>query len=395
MRCTGQNGRQDILMIIILREGAAPDGPAVQRVREVVKDFAGVRVEARSIQGARRSVTEVYLLGDTASLPTDPFERLDSVERVFKVSENYRQIGRHDGRAEPIGWDYQGVRLDQDSFEVFLGQCSADTPEYLDQTLSAVRAAGVRCSRIGAYKPRTSPYDFQGHGARCLPWVFELAGKHGVAMLSMEVCEAQHIEDLDRALTEAGSPTGVMLQIGTRNAQNFSLLRAAGRQQRFPVLYKRGHGISLSESLNACEYVASEGNHRIVFCLRGVKTSLGDPHRNFADFTMVPVVQRLTRLPVCVDASHAVGKRTRGSDGLLDIFHASAQGVVAGANMVITETHPEPSRALSDGPQALLPSELRHYVQDLELARQCYLDRRALARQYEDRPTPPDGAPTR
>jgi 3-deoxy-7-phosphoheptulonate synthase len=215
--------------------------------------------------------------------------------------------------------------------------------------------------------------------------VFELAGKHGIAMLSMEVCEAAHIEDLARALDAAGNPTGVMLQIGTRNAQNFSLLRAAGTQSRFPVLYKRGHGISLSESLNACEYIASEGNHRIVFCLRGVKTSLGDPHRNFADFAMVPVVQRLTRLPVCVDASHAVGTRTRGSDGLLDIFHASAQGVVAGANMIITETHPEPSRALSDGAQALLLSELEHYVADLGLARKCYLERRELSQRFAQR----------
>jgi len=375
-------------MIIILREGNGPSGEAVDRIREVVSEFSGVRVEARSIQGARRSLTEVYLLGDTAPIPTRPFELIESVERVFKVSEKYRQIGRHEGRAEPIGWEYQGVRLDQESFEIFLGQCSADTPEYLDQTFAAVRKTGVRCSRIGAYKTRTSPYDFQGHGKACLPWVFELAGKHGIRMLSMEVCEAGHIEELDRALTEAGNPTGVMLQIGTRNAQNFSLLRAAGHQKRFPVLYKRGHGISLSESLNACEYIASEGNHRIVFCLRGVKTSLGDPHRNFADFAMVPVVQRLTRLPVCVDASHAVGKRTRGSDGLLDIFHASAQGVVAGANMIITEAHPEPSRALSDGPQALLLPELEHYVQDLALARRCYLDRLALAHKYADAEPP-------
>jgi 3-deoxy-7-phosphoheptulonate synthase len=369
-------------MIIILREGHSTEGEAVARIQTMLEAFPDVRVEARSIRGASRNITEVYLLGETAQIPLHMFELLEPVERVFKVSESYRQIGRHEGKAEPLGWEYKGVRLDQESFEVFLGQCSADTPEYLEQTFKAVRATGVRCSRIGAYKPRTSPYDFQGHGKSCLPWVFDLAGKHGIAMLSMEVCEASHIDDLHAALEAAGHPTGVMLQIGTRNAQNFSLLRAAGRQQEFPVLYKRGHGISLAESLNACEYIASEGNHRIVFCLRGVKTSLGDPHRNFADFTMVPVVKRLTRLPVCVDASHAVGRRTRGSDGLLDIFHASAQGVVAGANMVITETHPEPARALSDGPQALLPSELQHYVQDVQLARTCYEQRLKLASSY-------------
>src|SRR6202795_590856 len=120
-----------------------------------------------------------------------------------------------------------------------------------------------------------------------------------------------------------GSPPGAMLQIGTRNTQNFELLKAVGRQQEFPVLLKRGFGITLDESLNAAEYLASEGNSKVVFGLRGMKTNMGDPHRNFVDFAHVPVVRRLTRMPVCVDPSHSVGSRARAPDGILEVMHVT------------------------------------------------------------------------
>jgi 3-deoxy-7-phosphoheptulonate synthase len=171
----------------------------------------------------------------------------------------------------------------------------------------------------------------------------------------------------------------VMLQVGTRNAQNFELLKAVGAQTELPVLFKRGMGITLEESLNACEYVASGGNRRIVFCLRGVKSHLGDPHRNFVDFAHVPVVKRQTRLPVCVDPSHSVGRRSADADGLLDIFHVTAQGVVAGANLVLVDVHPAPEKALCDGPQALRLEELAGFVEDVRIARAAYEARRARA----------------
>jgi 3-deoxy-7-phosphoheptulonate synthase len=206
---------------------------------------------------------------------------------------------------------------------------------------------------MGAYKPRTSPYDFQGLGKGCLPYVFELAGKHGIRVVAMEATDAAHVDEIRAALENAGRPTGVMLQVGTRNAQNYELLKQIGRQQEFPVLYKRGMGISLEESLNACEYIASEGNARIVFCLRGVKTHLGDPHRNLVDFAHVPVVRRQTRLPVCIDPSHSVGKLLIAPDGVPDIVHVIGQGVVAGAAAVLVDFHPHPEQALCDAGQAL------------------------------------------
>jgi 3-deoxy-7-phosphoheptulonate synthase len=138
------------------------------------------------------------------------------------------------------------------------------------------------------------------------------------------------------------------------------------------VLLKRGFGITLSESLNAAEYLASEGNRKVIFGLRGVKTNMGDPHRNFPDFAHVPVVKRLTRMPVCIDPSHAVGSRTRGPEGILDVMHATAQGLIAGANMVLVDFHPAPSRALVDGPQALSLDELALLLEDVQIVREAY-----------------------
>ena len=202
----------------------------------------------------------------------------------------------------------------------------------------------------------------------------------------MEVTHESHLEEIDEALEKAGRPTGVMLQIGTRNTQNFELLKAVGRQRTFPVLFKRGFGITLSESLNAAEYLATEGNSNVIFCLRGMKTNFSAPHRNMVDFTHIPAVKRLTRMPVCIDPSHSVGSRERAPDGLLDVFHATAQGIVAGANMVLVDFHPNPPKALVDGPQALLMSELSHFLADVEVVREAYEKRRQLALQYAGAP---------
>jgi 3-deoxy-7-phosphoheptulonate synthase len=169
-----------------------------------------------------------------------------------------------------------------------------------------------------------------------------------------------------------------MLQIGTRNTQNFELLKAVGRQHTYPVLLKRGFGISLNESLNAAEYLASEGNNQVIFCLRGVKTSFNAPHRNMVDFAHLPIVKRLTRMPVCIDPSHSVGTREKSSDGILDIIHSTSQGIIAGANMVLVDFHPVPTEALVDGPQALTLNELPEFIQDTMISREAYKKRVAL-----------------
>ena len=194
----------------------------------------------------------------------------------------------------------------------------------------------------------------------------------------MEVTHESHIEEIDTCLEKLGRPTGVMLQIGTRNTQNFELLKAIGRQQTYPALLKRGFGISLNESLNAAEYLASEGNSRVIFCLRGMKTAGGAPHRNMVDFAHVPVIKRLTRMPVCIDPSHSVGSRDAAPDHILDVAHATAQGVIAGANLVLVDFHPRPREALVDGPQALLLDQLPRFLADVKLCRESYLARQRL-----------------
>ena len=362
-------------MIIVLKADVEADSPEARRLIESAESYPDVQTQVHRIQGANRSVTEIYLLGQTGVIPTEPFQEFACVERVVRVTERYRSIGRHQGGVDAVGFEYNGVRVSQDSFHPFPGLCAVDERENVEIMFRALQEHGIETSRAGAYKPRTSPYDFQGHGADCLPYVFELAGKYGIRIISMEVTHESHLEEIQKALAESGQATGVMIQIGTRNAQNFELLKAVGQQTELPVLFKRGMGITLEESLNACEYVASGGNRRIVFCLRGMKTNLGDPHRNFVDFGHVPAVKRLTRLPVCIDPSHSVGRRSVAPDGLLDLFHVTAQGVIAGANMVLVDFHPDPEQALCDGPQALHMDELRPFLEDLGIVREAYEQR--------------------
>jgi 3-deoxy-7-phosphoheptulonate synthase len=294
-----------------------------------------------------------------------------------KESPEFRILGRRAGNEESIRFTYRGVVFDQDCFHVVAGLNAVDTRDFVEQTFAALKDAGQVCARMGAYKPRTSPYSFQGYGRKCLPYVFELAGKYGIRVISMEVTKDEHLDEIRAALRETGDPTGVMLQIGTRNTQNFELLKTVGSQRDFPILLKRGFGITLHESLLAAEYIASEGNRDIVFCLRGMKTNFGDPHRNLVDFAHVPVVKRLTRMPVCVDPSHSVGLRACPPDGLQDIFHVAAQGIVAGANLVLTDVHPQPKRALVDAAQALTLEELPGFLADCAIAREAYEKRLA------------------
>lgn len=341
-------------MIIIFNSEVDPQGDEVRHLlQHIEQQYKNVNAQVHFVRGATRSLTEVYLIGKTEEVSREAMELFPGVERVVRISEKYRIIGRHRGQVEAVGFVYNGITFDQDSCHVFAGLCAVDTREHVAKMMQELNRVGLTTTRMGAYKPRTSPYDFQGHGRECLPYVFELAGQYGIRVIAMEIVHENQIEEIINALEQAGKPTGVMLQIGTRNAQNFELLKYVGQQQEFPVLFKRGMGITLEESLNACEYIASQGNRNIIFCLRGVKTHLGDPHRNLVDFAHVPVVKRLTRMPVCIDPSHSVGKRENAPDGLLDLYHVTAQGLITGANMVLVDFHPSPEKALCDGPQAL------------------------------------------
>src|SRR6266545_4047926 len=366
-------------MILILEPNTDPDRPDYKVLVSQLDRLPGIRYRVHREVGAEVTLTEVYLIGNTGALTTEQMSILPCVEKVVRVSEAYRVLGRHkQGDTRAASFEYNGVRFGQDTLNVFAGLCAVDSPESVEAMMKALAERGQACTRMGAYKPRTNPYAFQGYGAKCLPYVFELAGKYGIKVIAMEVTHESHVDEIRAALAKTGSPTGVMLQIGTRNTQNFELLKLVGRQQEFPVLIKRGFGITLDESLNAAEYLATEGNRKVIFCLRGMKTNMGDPHRNFVDFAHVPVVKRLTRMPVCIDPSHSVGVRAVGPDGLDDVFHAAAQGIIAGANLVLTDIHPEPRKALVDAGQALTLEELPEFLEDCAISRQAYEKRRRL-----------------
>jgi 3-deoxy-7-phosphoheptulonate synthase len=369
-------------MILVLEPNTQPASVDYRMLTAQLERLSNVTFRVHREVGTEVTLTEIYLIGNTAALTLEQMQVLPCVAKVVRVSEPYRVLGRHaQGDDRPSSFEYNGVRFGQDTLNVFAGLCAVDSRESVEAMMKALRDHGQVCTRMGAYKPRTSPYAFQGFGPSCLPYVFDLAGKYGIRVIAMEVTHESHVDEIREALDATGKPTGVMLQIGTRNTQNFELLKLVGKQQEFPVLIKRGFGITLDESLNAAEYLATEGNRKVVFCLRGMKTNMGDPHRNLVDFAHVPVVKRLTRMPVAIDPSHSVGTRARAPDGLLDLFHVTAQGVAAGANMVLVDFHPEPSRALVDGAQALLVSELAHFLADVAIAREAYEKRVRLARE--------------
>lgn len=370
-------------MIVTLESNAEPS--AVEAVLQLAARFPGIEPKTHTFRGRGETATEVHLLGMTQQVPTEIFADLAWVRSVVRVSKKYRLLGRHHAGQRSLSFTYNGVTFDDDHLHMFAGLCAVDTLENVDAVMGAVARAGLVTTRMGAYKPRTSPYDFQGLGASCLPWVFELAGKHGIKVITMEVTDGRHIEEIRQALTLSGNATGVMLQIGTRNAQNFELLKEVGQQAEFPVLVKRGMGITLEESLNAAEYIASEGNPNIVFCLRGVKSHLGDPMRNLVDFAHVPVVRKLTRLSVCVDPSHSVGRSDVAPDGIPYIFHAIGQGIAAGATSVLVDFHPNPDCALCDGPQALTLDKLDKLLRYTEIMRGAYREAKLVF--AEERPS--------
>lgn len=370
-------------MILILNPNVDEQSEAYRQLLAHLASMEGIQTRVHAERGSEQRLTEIYLIGNTKALDIEDMQSLPCVERVVRVSEEYRILGRHKDEQRDTHFEYNGVRFGQDTLHVFAGLCAVDNREHVEIMMKAVADQGQVCTRMGAYKPRTSPYAFQGHGKNCLPYVFELAGKYGIKVIAMEITHESHLDEIRAALAQTGNPTGVMLQIGTRNTQNFELLKIVGRQTEMPILLKRGFGITLDESLNAAEYLASEGNRKVIFGLRGMKTNMGDPHRNFVDFSHVPVVKRLTRMPVCIDPSHSVGTRAAAPDGIMDVMHVTAQGVLAGANIVLVDFHPAPPKALVDGPQALQLRELPYFLEDVQIAREAYLKRVALRQKQE------------
>ena len=218
-------------MILILQPDTDKDSKEYRQLLEFLSNLSDIKTRVHDEVGTQQTLTEIYLVGTTSVLQIEDMEALPCVERVVRVSEEYRVLGRHQDDSRPTYFEYNGVRFGQDTLNVFAGLCAVDTPEHVEIMMKALQERGQVCTRMGAYKPRTNPYSFQGHGKSCLPYVFELAGKYGIKVIAMEVTHDTHVQEIHQALEQTGHPTGIMLQIGTRNTQNFELLKAIGRDR--------------------------------------------------------------------------------------------------------------------------------------------------------------------
>jgi len=328
-------------MLIVMTVGATP-----QQVERVIERVISLGLKAHPIPGAQR--VAIGITGNQGAVEPALFESLPGVLEVIPVSHPYKLVSR-EAKPENSVVDVGGVPVGGDNFAVFAGPCSVETPEQTLAIARAVRSAGAQVLRGGAFKPRTSPYAFQG------------LGEPGLAILrdvGREVAMPVVSEALDERSLELVTEYCDMIQVGARNMQNYSLLRAVGRGRK-PVLLKRGMAATVEELLMAAEYLLAEGNYQVVLCERGIRT-FADHTRNTLDLAAIVAVQRLSHLPIIVDPSHGTGKRHK----VVPLARAAA---AAGADGLMIEVHHEPSRALSDAAQAILPEELAQLLGQLPL----------------------------
>ena len=317
-------------MLIVMDRSATP-----AEVSRVVEAAEGMGLKAHPIAGEQR--TAVGLTGNRGTIEPAAFENLPGVLEVIKVSHPYKLVSR-EFHPEDTVVSIGGVPVGGTRLAIIAGPCAVES---LDQTVTIareVKARGANLLRGGAYKPRTSPYSFQGLGEEGLRILAAAREETGLPVVT---------EALDTSSIDVVAKYADALQIGARNMQNFELLKAAGRIGK-PVLLKRGMSATLEEFLLAAEYVLAEGNPNVVLCERGVRT-FSDFTRNTLDLAVVPAVERLSHLPIVTDPSHGTGRRDK-------VVPMSLASVAAGADGVAVEVHHQPERALSDGPQALTPA---------------------------------------
>jgi 3-deoxy-7-phosphoheptulonate synthase len=304
---------------------------------------AGFR--AHAIPGAQR--TAIGITGNQGAVELG-LEEMDGVAEVIRVSKPYKLVSRDAKDSNTvITFPRSSATIGGTELAVVAGPCSIENREQAFAVAERVANAGARFFRGGAYKPRTSPYAFQGLGEEALKIMAEIRDRFGLVIIT---------EAVDNESLELVEKYGDMIQIGARNMQNFSLLKRAGRAKK-PVLLKRGIAATLEELLMAAEYIMSEGNYQVALCERGVRT-FADHTRNTLDLSVVPAVQRLSHLPILVDPSHGTGKRNK-------VTPLSRAAVAVGADGLMIEVHNDPDRALSDGPQSLFPDQFDQLMEEV------------------------------
>ena len=302
-------------------------------------------LEAKVMEGAHQKI--VGVIGDKTKLAATPLDAMHGVKTTVAISKSYKRASREFHPAATVV-DIRGIKIGDGTPVVMAGPCAVESREQLMETAQLVKEGGAQFIRGGAYKPRTSPYAFQGLEEEGLKYLAEAREKTGLAV----VTEVTVVEAVDTVAAYAD-----LLQVGARNMQNFGLLKAVGRAGK-PVMLKRGLAATIDEWLNAAEYIMNEGNPNVILCERGIRT-YETYTRNTFDISAIPAIKHLSHLPIIADPSHGTGKWRM-------IKPVSLASIAAGADGLIIEVHPNPARALSDGPQSLTPENYRDLMASVQ-----------------------------
>ncbi|MBI4435884.1 MAG: 3-deoxy-7-phosphoheptulonate synthase [Candidatus Omnitrophica bacterium] len=330
-------------MIIVFKPEATEK--QIQHVLEKVKT-SGFPVDIN--RGAERTIIGIKgKIDQVARLRIQPFEAFPGVEKVVSISAPFKLVSRQYKPQDTV-IDIEGIKIGGKKVVVMAGPCSVESREIMLEVAKKVKLAGARILRGGAFKPRTSPYSFQGLGEEGLQYLHEAKEKTGLPIVT-ELMDPRQI-----ALVEKYAD---ILQIGARNMQNFDLLKEVGRSKK-PVLLKRGMGSTVEELLMSAEYIVSEGNPHVILCERGIRT-FESATRFTLDINAIPVIKQLSHLPVVADPSHATGQRSL-------VASVAKAALAAGADGLIIEVHTNPEIAKSDGPQSLLPSMFSDLMEELK-----------------------------
>lgn len=317
-----------------------------ERIAEIVQHIEKTGVQAHVSRGIDRTV--IGIIGKAEPTLAEHLRQMKGVENVIKISKSYKLASR-DFHPDDTVIDIKGVKIGGNNLVIMGGPCAVETPEQIDEIARLVKAAGGQVLRGGAFKPRTGPYSFQGVGVEGLVMMAEAGKKHGL----LTITEVMTPEYVDVCAEYAD-----ILQVGTRNMQNFDLLRKLGTIKT-PVLLKRGFSSTYDEFLNAAEYILAGGNPNVMLCERGIRT-FETYTRNTLDLSAIPVLQSLSHLPVISDPSHGTGRREL-------VEPMSKASVAAGANGLIVEMHTDPDNSMTgDGVQSLFPDQFANLLKDLE-----------------------------
>jgi len=339
-------------MMIIMKSTATP-----QEVEHVIEKVKSVGLAVHLSQGVEATI--IGAIGETHSLPTDQFEVLDGVEAVQRITQPYKLASRQ-FHPENSVFPLDGFTVGGEELSIIAGPCSVESRSQIIETAHAVKEAGANALRGGVFKPRTSPYAFQGLGEEGLEYLAEAREQTGLPIV-VEIMSQVQVDLMVKYVD--------VLQVGARNMQNFNLLRVIGETQT-PVLLKRGLSASIEELLMSAEYILAGGNKQVMLCERGIRT-FETATRNTTDINAVPVLKELTHLPVVLDPSHSTGHYNY-------VTAVARAAVAAGADGIIVEVHPDPAHAVSDGIQSLTPENFAKMVRQVKAVAEA-VDRRLVS----------------